>query len=742
MIARPAPVARGLFVATILVGSFLLFLVQPMVARMALPMLGGAPNVWNSAMIVYQALLLAGYAYAHWLSRARPGRQAVLHLALLVACAITLPIGMAASAQFAPGWEALWVPLLLLMSIGPSFFIVSAQAPLMQRWFASHPDAGEPWALYAASNVGSFVGLMAYPLLAEPLLSLEGQSLAWSLGYAMLVVLVAACTWARRTGIGVPTVEVPAADSDATRVGWRRWLHWIALSAVPSGLMLSTTTHLTTDIFAMPLLWVIPLGLYLLSLANAFADNRDLAWSFALIAPAVVLLCGSLAMISHGSGGTLIALASLILLFSVAATLHSRLYELRPATEHLTSFYLAMSLGGALGGAFTAIVAPLLFDWVWEHPLLILAAVALMPLPSLLDWYRKDDLDPQLARIALIVFVLFAAGLAWMLYNVVSDRQEGLARVFLPIILSGMGLLLTAWRWVFFAVLLAMMLAQGGVDTIETSLNGERSRSYFGVYTIRDHPETRMRQLVHGTTLHGQQSTDPARALEPTTYYGRESGAGLALAAAPSLYGPNARVGIVGLGAGTLACYHRPDQNWTIFEIDPKVVHYSRDGTFTYLSRCVPQAKLVLGDARLSLARAQSGSFDMLAVDAFSSDAIPLHLITREAVSVYVRALASDGVVLLHISNRFVELEPVVAAIARDLGLAAAVRNDFPDDTANLTASSWVALTRNRSTLEALAQGNPDAAWQALAPPAEHSWSDQRASILPAIRWNQLLGKP
>lgn len=734
------PVARPLFVATILVGSFLLFLVQPLVARMALPRLGGAPNVWNSAMLVYQALLLAGYAYAHRLSGLAPGRQAAIHVALLALCALSLPIVLARPGAFAPGWEVLWVPLLLLLTIGPVFFAVAAQAPLMQRWYSLHPGAGEPWALYAASNLGSFAGLMAYPLLAEPLLSLESQSLAWSLGYGLLVLLAIVCALSRRGLTPSPAPQSAPAAQATSPIGWRRAAHWIALSAVPSGLMLSTTTHLTTDIFAMPLLWVIPLGIYLLSFAIAFADNRDLAWVFSLVAPAVVLLCGGLAAMSESSGGLVAAIASILLLLNASISLHARLYDLRPPAEQLTAFYLAMSVGGALGGLFAALLAPALFDWAWEHPVLVLAAALLMPLPSLLKWHRMDGLDPQMRRLAAFVFVLAAAFIAWMLHTVVDDRQDGPHRAMLTVMLCGMGLLLTAWRGLFIAVLVATMLAQGGASTIETSLEGARSRSYFGIYTVKDHPESKLRQLVHGTTLHGQQSTDPARAREASTYYGATSGVGLVLDSAPAFHGPDARIGVVGLGTGTLACYRRGNQRWTFFEIDPRVVAYSRDGTFTYLPLCAPQARIVLGDARLTLAEQAPGSFDVLAIDAFSSDAIPLHLMTREAVEVYLRALSPDGLIVLHISNRFIDLEPVVAAIARDLGLAAMLRNDDPEDRVNLTGSAWVVLSRNPKTLDALALSSPDAPWGRLVAPAPRSWTDDRASVLPFIRWSRLLG--
>ena len=279
MTAPAAGPSRALFVATILTGSFLLFLIQPMVARLALPRLGGAPNVWNSAMLVYQALLLAGYWYAHRLSRLPLQRQSRLHLILYAVALLTLPVGLVDLPPPPPGSEVFWVPALLALSIGPVFFLVSAQAPLMQRWYALHPQAGEPWALYAASNLGSFAGLIAYPLLVEPLLPLQAQGWAWSAGYVLLLGLIALSARARR---GLPQVaEAPAAQQ---RPAARQLALWIALAAVPSGLMLSTTTHLTTDIFAMPLLWVIPLGIYLLSFVIAFSDRRGPARAVSALA--------------------------------------------------------------------------------------------------------------------------------------------------------------------------------------------------------------------------------------------------------------------------------------------------------------------------------------------------------------------------------------------------------------------------------------------------------------------------
>jgi hypothetical protein len=511
------------------------------------------------------------------------------------------------------------------------------------------------------------------------------------------------------------------------------------LAAVPSGLLLSTTTHLTTDIVAMPLLWVIPLGIYLLSFVAAFSESRTFASVVTLAAPLVMLLAGGLAMSSRSAGTLAPALGSVGLLFVVAVTLHSRMYALRPQASQLTLFYLAMSAGGALGGLFTALIAPLVFDWVWEHPLLVLAAAMLMPLPALFDWRRWPELDPLMDRIG--AAVLFAVGLflAAQLYTVTMSPDSGMMRLWLTLGMAAIGMLLVPWRWLFVCLLGVLMLAQGGLDTIATTLDGLRSRSYFGIYTVRDYPESNLRTLAHGTTLHGQQSLDPAHRREPTSYYGPRSGVAIALGQAQALYGSGARIGIVGLGTGTLACYKQPGENWLFFEIDPAVLRFSRDRTFTFVADCAPDAKVSIGDARIALARMAPGNLDVLVVDAFSSDAIPLHLLTDEAFGVYLHALAPRGLLIVHISNRFIELEPVLAALARKRGLAVAKRDDNPQDRTTLTPSTWVALSRDPAKVAALAKAQPSAKWGPLLPPAERAWTDDHASILPYIRWENVL---
>ncbi|APZ99357.1 hypothetical protein BWQ93_13345 [Sphingopyxis sp. QXT-31] len=745
MTATASP-RRWLFVLTILVGSFLLFQVQPMVARMVLPKLGGAPAVWNSAMLVYQALLLGGYAYAHWLGRFQVRRQAVIHLALFLVAALWLPIGIAQIAPPGPGQEALWVPLLLLASIGPVFFVVSAQAPLMQRWFAADSRAGDPYYLYAASNLGSFAGLISYPALVEPNLPLAAQSWGWAAGYAVLVALVAAAAAARWRSHAAPADSAPVADEP--RPTWRRQLHWLLIAAVPSGLMLSTTTHLTTDIVAMPLLWVLPLGLYLLSFVVAFSNAEAIKQTFRVLAPAVLLIAGGQSLLSTGGGSMLVALMSLVMLFIVATALHDYLHHLRPAPQHLTLFYLVMSAGGVVGGLFAALFAPLLFDWVYEHPILVLAAAALLPLPPFLPWNIwlkvKNPIPYVLAMLAVAGFA------CWKLVGGWDGTFQGMNGLWAGLILL-VGLLVVGWRWAYIAALALLMLGVGGIETLQKGTDGMRVRSYFGVYTITDDAARQERRLAHGTTLHGLQLTSPGHQRRPTTYYGFQSGVGLTLDKADLLAGPNASIGIVGLGTGTLACYRKPGQAWTIFEIDPAMVGIARDPTkFSFIPDCAPDVPIVIGDARLQLAEQPPARFDILVIDAFSSDAIPLHLLTAEAFGVYTRALKPDGILLVHISNRFFALEPVLAAEAKARGWQSAIRMDpaTGGDAGGLAGSNWVALTATPQRMQRLTGGvqprekaYDDGVWVPLAGRDGFSrWTDDYASTLPILIWKNIIG--
>ncbi len=733
---------RPLFVATILTGSFLLFLIQPMFARMILPLLGGSPSVWNVAMLFYQAVLLGGYLYAHALQRLELRTQLGIHLGLLGLAALTLPVTIAAwfpAEGAAP--PALWLLGLLLASIGPVFFAVSAQAPLMQAWFARSPDpaAASPFFLYAASNAGSLAALLAYPLLMEPNSRLATQSWLWTAGFALLALLVAAAGLSvLKAGETPPDAagEAPA-KSNAT---WRQRGRWTLLALVPSGLLLSTTTHLTTDVMAMPLLWVIPLALYLLTFIIAFSNSgAGAARAAVFAAPLLLVVLGATAVFpTQGAAGPWGALASLLLLFVLALALHGQLSAERPAAAGLTEFYLWISVGGVLGGLFCALLAPWLFDWVYEHPILLLTAAALIPAsvpgPTVAALWTGRTSGPLLRYVAPILALALMVAVG---SNFTPANRLALAAAMLVMIAA---LLSIGHRRQFvWNLLMLLMLMNGTVQLRISGTPDARVRTFFGINAIGTDAATQSRRLYHGTTLHGIQSLGARDRLRPSSYFAPGSGAGLVYRSLPLLVSGGARVGIIGLGAGTLTCYARLGQDWTVFEIDPAVVRIARDtGQFTFISGCKPDLKIVLGDARLSLQAVPPGRFDLFTVDAFSSDAIPLHLMTQEAFALYGRVLTPDGILLVHVSNRYLTLEPVVAAIARARGWTAMIRNYVPaaaESARGDAPSTWIALTRTPERMAAVVAATGPGSWQPLRPePGIPAWSDDFASILPVIK--------
>ncbi len=546
------------------------------------------------------------------------------------------------------------------------------------------------------------------------------------------------CCWSPPARSPCPARAVEARPEEAAPAPTARQIaHWVALAAVPSGLMLSTTTHLTTDIVAMPMLWVLPLGLYLLSFVIAFAARRGVASFVTVLAPLVILIAGGLAF-SDGTRSPLFsATLGLFLLFAIAVALHSELFRLRPAVGHLTRFYLAMSFGGMLGGLFCAIVAPLVFDWAYEHPLLILAAALLVPQFSLLPWPKPLVLMLRVT-LPILAFAISYASEAGLFGRTAMAAMAG------SIVVSLIALACLGRRWPFAACLAALMLSYGGWGTLYFSTQDARTRSYFGIYEVSTRADGTARVLTHGTTLHGIQNLEPGLETVPTSYYARRSGVGLALGNADALFGARPRVGVVGLGSGTLACYARPNQQWTFFEIDPAMVEVART-RFTFLSQCAPQVRMVLGDARLTLSRQPPGSIDVLAVDAFSSDAVPMHLLTHEALRVYGRAVQRNGLVLFHISNRYLDLKPVIADLAARGGWTAAMMQYVPeeeDEILNATISVWIAMSRNPATIERLQALSGDDAmfWETVEPqPGFAGWSDDHASILPIINWGSMV---
>lgn len=745
-----------IYALAIFMSALLLFIVEPLFARMILPLLGGSPSVWNTAVVFYQAMLLFGYIYAHaatrWLG---VRRQAALHIVLLLLPLLVLPIGIPA------GWipptqtnPTAWLLALLLVAVGLPFFVVSASSPLLQTWFAStrHRAAADPYFLYAASNVGSMLALLAYPLLIEPSLGLREQSWIWTGGYVLLAVLLGACALLVR--------RVPAADSaqpaiaalvGGARLSLRRRMRWALLAFVPSSLMLSVTTYLSTSIAPIPLLWIIPLALYLLTFILVFMSRPILPHTLMLRALPIVILPLIVTLAAQATQPIWLLIGLHLVVFFVAAMVcHGAIARDRPAPAHLTEFYLWMSVGGVLGGLFNALLAPLLFTTVVEYPLVLVLACLLLESDvqggaakrSAADQAARDiRRSPLVARRWLLDLGLPVAIGALVAGAILGARMIGASNS--PVVY---GLLFGVPSLICFSFSrrpLRFGLAIGAIllaSTLYTSDQGQvlhAERSFFGLHRVLLDATGRFHTLAHGSTRHGMQNLDPVLRDQPLTYYTRTGPIGQVLADL-SARRAGARVAVIGLGAGSLACYKQPDQQWTFYEIDPSVVRIARNPHyFTYLQDCAPDSDILLGDARLSLVSAPDRVYDLIVLDAYSSDSIPVHLLTREALVLYERQLAPGGVLAFHISNLYLDLKPALGNLAADAGMAGIVRDDLVLDAeqqaSGKSASQWAIMGRLASDLGALA-GDPR--WQPLATqPGTPVWTDDYSSILSVFRW-------
>lgn len=694
------------FTATIFLSAFLLFLVQPMFSKMVLPLMGGGAFVWNTCILFFQFTLLAGYLYAHLTTKyLGVRRQLTIHVALVALTLLVLPVRLRLGAPLSGSEPVGWLLLLLAVSIAVPFFFLSTTGPLLQRWLADtvHPDASSPWFLYSASNSGSLLALLTYPFVVEPRLTLAVQRSIWSAGYAGLIVLIALCAWLVRRSppLGGPAPTVPARK--AARTGAATVLRWVLLAAVPSGMMLAITTYLTTDITPAPLLWVIPLGLYLLSFVLVFARRPCPSHRFwvrwqplLLILTAIFLYWGAASM------APLIIPLHLAAFFFTAMVCHGELVRTRPPVSGMTAFYLWMSVGGAVGGAFAAIVAPLVFRTIAEYAWLLVAACALRPalpdtrrsraaevlllpgvaLLGLITMFRAAGIGGlRSATPAFLVLVAFACGAVALLLYRLRNRPYRLA--------AGMTMLLST------SPLVLSIL--GGTVYAE--------RDFYGARRILDDGVTLT--LLHGSTNHGAQFKDPRRRDEPLTYYSRRGPAG-DIFSAFATRSPPIRVALVGLGTGTLAAYGRPRDRFDFYEIDPEVVRMTASGRwFTYLQLTPAEVHVVVGDGRLRLAEAPDQTYDLIVLDAFNSDAVPVHMLTREAVEGYFRKLKPSGVLAMHLTNRFLDLRPVPAALARTLGVAGRIRTAPREPGRMISGSVWAALTRDSAALKALSGWRP-----------------------------------
>ena len=741
----------AVFTVTLFLSALMLFSVQPVFAKMVLPQLGGAPSVWAVSLCFFQGALLAGYSYAHALNRyaghtAAPG----IHLALLGVAALALPFGLPAGTEPPEGDAYFWLIGVLAAGVGLPFFAVSANAPLLQAWFArsGHPHGRDPYFLYGASNLGSLIALLAYPIVIEPMIGLSDQAGTWTGGFALLAVFIATCGGIMIAGIGRETLPVhtdlPAAAAEAAPpVTLAQRLAWIGFAFVPSALLVAFTSYVATDIASAPFLWVTPLAAFLLTFVLVFREQPLVPYRWLLLAQPVLftLVIATMVVPSPQNLWTLGLLhAPLFLVTTLIA--HKQLYDTRPASAHLTQFYLWMSFGGVLGGVFAAIVAPQVFASIYEYPLLLLAGIACRPdvLGAFADrpaLHRASSIALKLAALFVVLFVIaqFASG----------KLQLGPSMVMF--VISGMFLL--ADRTLPLNGLAHATALALAVIVLPSAINsGDSERSFFGVVRVSPSEDGALNVLRHGTTIHGAVRMSDLKAgpeVKPQalTYYYAGSPMRLAAEAARIATGkPETGLvaGVVGLGAGSLACEAKAGESWRFYEIDPVIIRVARDDRrFPFLSRCLPDSNIVVGDARLTLAREPNAKFDYLLIDAFSSDSVPVHLMTREAMQSFLAKVAPNGLVAMHVSNRYMALEDVAAATALSIpSTHVAFVTAAPGGKASIeqAASSIVVLAKNA---EALAPVLALKGARAITASTATAWTDDYSNVVMAI-WRRMSG--
>lgn len=720
------------FAGTLFLSAFLLFSIQPFFAKMLLPRLGGSPAVWSVAMVFFQAMLLLGYAYAHVLAKyASLGVATVIHAAVLLAAFVVLPISIPAGWDAPPETgQALWLLGLFGAAVGLPFFAISANSALLQSWFSrsTDPQASDPYFLYGASNIGSFSSLILYIVLIEPMLTIPQQSQTWTAFYGLLVALVIGCAVAVML-TGQRPVETHAEAREAgDATGFAKPLRWMALGFVPSGLLVAVTAHVTTDIAAGPFLWVLPLALFLLTFVIAFKDKPFISIdSLSRIVPilaAIVLF----ALVKPTALPTWLSIPVHLGFFLMAAFYcHAILYSQRPSAGGLTGFYLWMSVGGVLGGVFASLVAPVSFSWIAEYPLLIIALLFVRPRGLGFTLVETRWFAYGLAATAIGVLVL-----ATMLGKAELSNMTGV------VLCAVIALLVVAqfrMRVLYLALLGAVLPL--GFAFKEAAPSLFRERTFFGVVEVRT--DNTFNAMFHGTTIHGGErlTSDPSSRPEPLTYYHGKSGIASTIKATQALSPiPSGRFGVIGLGTGSVACYARPGEQWSFFEIDRSVVTAARDPKlFRFLDKCGPSMPIVIGDARLTVASEPDKSFNYLLVDAFSSDAIPTHLMTQEALELFRSKLADQGVLVFHISNRYLELGSVMAATAKQMGLPIRLGRFPADPNVEMTTDSLVVAMTNNKDL--LAELDADPKWRTPDAGSTVAWSDNYSNIVAAL-WRRL----
>jgi hypothetical protein len=735
-----------LFSATLFTSAGLLFWIQPLIAKTLLPILGGAPAVWNTCLLFFQSMLLFGYVYAlastRWLSLRI---QIALHLFLSLLIVVHLflspfkgPVLFAANEN-----PTVWLLETLLFSIGLPFFIISASSPLLQSWFSrsEHHRAVDPYFLFAASNEGSLIALVAFPLLLEPSLGLSEQHRLWRVGFAVLVTLI--CTiafWIKPWSKASPDRKDKQNESPIPRLTVFHRLRWLALSFVPSSLMLGVTTYITTDVAAVPLLWAIPLALYLLTFVLAFSGRQF--GSGALLTR--VMIVGALVVtLILSSGATepawLLILANLGFFFVAALVCHRQLAQARPSVTHLAEYYFWLVLGGALGSVFNVLIAPIVFSSVVEYPLAIVMACMLLPgvAPNGSEnltkhgFLQRMNYFDVIYPLGLLVFTLVLA--------IAISKSQSISSTIKLLIVLGLPLAVInhffRGRPVRFALCLCAVMFGSLYYTRDADRTLHTGRNFFGIIRVTTDPLGQINSLYSSNTVHGRQHVDPARRCEPLSYHHENGPLGQVMAvynAAPA----RPSVAVIGLGVGAMAAYSKPDQQWTFYEIDPDVINLARSSKyFTYLQNCANgSVRVVEGDARLNLQNARDGDYGLIVLDAFSSDAIPIHLVTQQALDLYLSKLAAGGMLAFHISSRSLNLKPILADLAESRNLFCIGFDDLqPSTFEGKDPSQWVVMARSESEISNLSINSQ---WKRLVgDKGTRVWSDDFSNIVRAIRW-------
>ena len=801
-----------IFALSIFLSAALLFMVQPLSGKILLPLLGGSPAVWNTCMVFFQGLLLAGYGYSHLTTKhLKPRVQAMLHVVLLVVAGATLPVPINVG-EPQPDEPIAWLLRTLAVTVGLPFFMVSTTGPLLQRWFSTtdHPSAKDPYFLYAASNAGSMVGLLAYPVLMEPFLGRTQQSWTWTGLYGMLAVLVVTCATImlkHQAAVQAPQAHEPVAGPQPNL--WRTRLTWLVLAFTPSSLMLGVTQYITTDVAPVPLLWIVPLLLYLLSFILAFSGKVNISaagWGRALPVCLVGVLIALLTAASNPM--TLLAFIHLLFFFVTAMMCHKRMAELRPDTSRLTEFYLIMSLGGVLGGSFNALLAPVVFERLMEYPLIIGLACFLRPqlhaeaqamtlARKVLRWSLAIICGMAMLTVLLNIDAAFISG--WLKGRTLTSSLKfdesgdlrmngavalsyiaviGMLRAGLPVILC-CALIYRRGGARFAAAALALLIGSTLIAEGGTVLR--RARTFFGINTVTLYNDKLFVKLSHGTTVHGLQArnyvpqtdsivpplqldgqqrydllfrtnrTSQWRAnnltslpLLPTAYYHTSGHIGEIFGMLTGA-GRLDRVALVGLGAGTLAAYATPNSRFTFYEIDPAVIEIAAPSPqyaanyFTFIADALRDKQVQIGfeqgDGRMLLRTTPEGPFELIVLDAFSSDSIPVHLLTKEAVEIYVNKLKPDGLIAFHISNRYFDLRAPLKRIATELKLKVWIRTDGVVTTEQYNEgnkeSQWLVMARTPKAMGALGT-LPN--WERHGDETTFPlWTDDHANVLGAL---------